>query len=462
MRHFAAPLTGVYIGKITHMNSFLLSAQTGHSQLQRLVALRVISVFAQCAMLILVRYSLEMTLSWLPMLICISTLATVNVFSWLRLRTDIPVSNMELFGQLCIDVLALSVLLYFAGGSTNPFVSLYLLPLVIAAATLPQRYTWAMAIFTTGCYTVLMKYYQPLPGIHAMNAESDMQGMSGMVNMPGMDMQHTMPQNDAFNMHVIGMWLGFVISAIVVAYFVVKMANAVRERDEKLAHVREETLRNERIVALGMQAASAAHEMGTPLATLSVVIGELQHETDSLPEWRESLILLDGQVRNCKRILDKLLANAQDAMPPASQALEQFIIDTLDEWQLLRPTVHHHYHASGTQPSPQLQIDPSLRAALLNLLNNAADVSPDEIEIRVHWDEKNFTLEIHDHGHGLTPEAAVRAGSAFFTTKEEGRGLGLFLANATIEQMGGKVRLFNRESGGATTEVTLPLIQAKV
>jgi two-component system sensor histidine kinase RegB len=104
-----------------------------------------------------------------------------------------------------------------------------------------------------------------------------------------------------------------------------------------------------------------------------------------------------------------------------------------------------------------LRIDPALRAALLNLLNNAADASPDEIDIETHWDADNFTLSIRDHGRGLTPEAAARAGSAFFTTKEEGRGLGLFLANATVERMSGKVRLFNREGGGATTEITLPL-----
>jgi two-component system sensor histidine kinase RegB len=441
------------------MNASLLATQTGHAQLQRLVVLRAIAIVAQFTMLALVRYFLEISLSWLPMLTCITLLAVFNLLSWLRLRTEYLVTNMEIFAQLCVDVFALSLLLYYAGGSTNPFVSLYLLPLVIAAATLPQRYTWAMAIFTTACYTFLMKYYLPLPGSHSMGEGGDMP--AGMAGHDHMLMQHAMPQDDAFDMHVIGMWLGFVVSAVVVAYFVVKMASAVRERDEKLARAREETLRNERIVALGMQAASAAHEMGTPLSTLSIVIGELRHETDALPEWRESLTLLDGQVRNCKRILDKLLANAQDATPEISQSLEQFIIDTLDEWQLLRPTVHHRYHSSGIDPAPQMRIDPSLRAALLNLLNNAADVSPDEIDIHVRWNEEYFNLEIHDHGHGLTPEAAAKAGSAFFTTKKEGRGLGLFLANATIEQMGGKVSLFNRESGGATTEVILPLGEMK-
>jgi two-component system sensor histidine kinase RegB len=263
--------------------------------------------------------------------------------------------------------------------------------------------------------------------------------------------------SEAFNTHIIGMWLGFVISVLVVAYFVVEMARAVRERDAQLNRVREDTLRNERIVALGMQAAGAAHELGTPLSTLAVVIGELQHETDALPEWRSSLTLLDGQVRVCRNILDKLLSNAQDNANAPALALDQFLKDTLNEWQLLRPAAQYSYRITATQAAPLLQIDPALRAALMNLLNNAADASPQGIEIHAQWDSTRFTLEILDHGPGISAAAAANIGTAFFTTKENGRGLGFFLANATLEKMGGTVRLFNREGGGATTEVTLPL-----
>ena len=290
-----------------------------------------------------------------------------------------------------------------------------------------------------------------MSGMNHSNMDHTGHDMSAMSSMNMSDL----PQDSIFNLHVFGMWLGFVISAVVVAYFVVKMAHAVRERDAALARAREETLRNERIVALGTQAAGAAHELGTPLSTLAVVIGELKHEPSMQPEWRDNLDILDGQVRACKRILDKLLAHAQDG--ETQQSLEQFLAGTLDEWQLLRPTVHYSYRAPEGQPAPQLRIDPALRAALLNLLNNAADASPDEIDIEMRWDADNFRLSIHDHGQGLTQDAVARAGSAFFTTKEEGRGLGLFLANATVERMGGKVRLFNREGGGATTEITLPL-----
>lgn len=432
------------------MNSSFALTQTGHAQLQRLITLRLIAIFVQCATLLLVHYFLALTLPWLQMMIAIALLATFNLFSWWRLHSTYPVSNGELFAQLCADVAALSALLYFSGGSTNPFISLYLLPLVIAAASLPPRFVWPMALLTTTCYTLLMQYYVPLPNAlsHANH------GMDEMMDHAAMAQE--MPATDAFNIHIFGMWLGFVISATVVAYFVVKMANAVRQRDETLARVREKTLRNEQIVALGLQAASAAHEMGTPLATLSVVIGELQHETDALPEWRDSLLLLDGQVRNCKRILDKLLAKAQDSARGAAQSWTQFMRDTLDEWQLLRPTAKYNFIHINQGVTPKLPQNTALRAALLNVLNNAADASPADINLYLDWDETQLIFKIEDAGTGLTAEVAANLGAAFFTTKQSGRGLGLFLANATIEQLGGNVRLYNRKGGGTTTEVLLP------
>ncbi len=420
------------------MNNTILSTLPGHSQLRRLVALRGMAVTAQLLTLAAVWKILELELSWQPMLLTIAVLAAINIYSWLRLRSGRPVPNTELFAQLCVDVLALSVLLYYSGGSTNPFVSLYLLPLVIAAATLPGRYTWSMAALTAACYSVLMLYYIPLPHNHQHDSDS------------------------AFNAHVMGMWLGFVFSTVVVAYFVVQMAQAVRNRDEMLVRVREEILRNERIVALGTQAAGAAHELGTPLSTMAVVIGELQHEAGAQPDWHDALIILNEQVRGCKRILDKILANAQVSVAISMQPADRLMAEVLDEWQLLRPAAQYQYHSDGARPAPLINVDVTLRAALMNLLNNAADAAPRSIKIRTHWDSTRFTLEIHDYGKGLSEEAELKAGSAFFTTKAEGHGLGLFLANATLERMGGSVRLFNREQGGATTEIILPITKAPI
>ena len=388
------------------------------------------------------------------MLGAVGCLIVLNALTWWRLSLDLPAGNLELFLQLSADVLVLTVLLYYGGGSTNPFVSLYLLPLVIAATTLPRRYTWGMAALTLACYSLLMIWYVPLPGGHMQHdAMPPMDHSNHQTSATNVSEAFASPLQDAFSTHVFGMWLGFLISAVVVAYFVVEMARAVRVRDKQLTQIREETLRNERIVALGTQAAGAAHELGTPLSTISVVISEMRHDcADS--EQQENLVILDDQVKNCKRILNSLLSHAQET--DSELPFDEFINNVLNEWQLLRPTVHYDFVTSSPPPSPRLHIDSALRSALLNLLNNAADASPDGMDIQLHWDNNKATLEIHDHGPGLTPEAAARAGAAFFTTKQEGRGLGLFLANATVERMGGTVRLFNRAEGGATTEVTLP------
>ncbi len=431
MRQYVAPRAHSF-NYNRNMDNLIFSPRTGHSQLRRLVALRGVAVAAQLITLIAVFKILELNLNWQPMLQAITALALINLLTMLRLRSSKPVSNLELFTQLCVDVIVLSVLLYFGGGSTNPFVSLYLMPLVITATTLSRRYTWSMAALTISCYSLLMIYFVPLPHNHMLhNADN------------------------AFNTHVLGMWLGFIISACLIAYFVVQMAQAVRRRDELLARIREEILRNEHIVALGTQAASAAHEMGTPLATMAVVINELQHDMTDQAEQHASLSILNDQVGACKRILDKILADSGDSA--TVQNMNHFIADILDEWQLLRPTAQYHYHPSNNTPIPYIKSDITLRAALMNLLNNAADAATVPIEIHAAWDAEHYTLSIHDQGPGLNNEVARKAGAAFFTTKNEGRGLGLYLANATIERMGGAIRLFNRAQGGATTEIMLPI-----
>lgn len=460
------------------MSQSLLASQTGHSQLRRLFWLRNAAISAQAVTLWLVYRFLSTDFVWLPMVGAVVTLAALNSLTWLRLRHDIPVGQTELFLQLAADVMGLSVLLYFGGGSTNPFVSLYLLPLVIAAATLSRRLTWAMAALTLACYSLLMVWYMPLPDgtLHQHSTPTAVANPAGgdahqyhdhnamSQSPPTTDYCRTESEtgnspgktfSDAFNTHVLGMWLGFFISAMVVAYFVVEMARAVRLRDAELNRAREETLRNERIVALGTQAASAAHELGTPLSTLAVMIGEMRHDATNQPETLAELNILDEQVRNCKRILDGLLSHAQEM--PEEQTVDEFLRAVLNEWQLLRPTVHYRYHAPESGEAPRYAIHTSLRAALLNLLNNAADASPQQVDIYSQCENGQWHLKIHDYGAGLTAENAARAGSAFFTTKQEGRGIGLLLANATIERLGGSVRLSNREGGGATTEIVLSL-----
>jgi len=428
------------------------------ANLRRLFVLRNIEIAGQAVAVGVVSQTLAIPLPLPSLLAVIGFLALCNALTWWRLKRPWPVGDPELFGQLLLDVAALAGLLYFSGGSTNPFVSLFLLPLTIAAATLAPRYTWSMAALALGCYTLLMFNYVPLPSSVAVQASlPPMMGMEGSAS----DHMH-MERGDGFGLHVLGMWFNFLVSACLIAFFVVRMAATIRERDRLLARAREEALRHEQIIALGTLAAGAAHELGTPLSTMAVVIKELQREAAAQPEVSESLATLREQVDQCKQILSRLLASADHgrAEGGARRSVDAFLDELLDKWRLMRPGVRSTAHWEGAQPVPDILAEQTLFQALMSLLNNAADASPAEVEVEGHWSERELRLEIRDRGPGLAPDTMQRAGTPFFTTKAPGQGfgLGLFLANASIERAGGVVRLYNREGGGTRVEVTLPLL----
>jgi two-component system sensor histidine kinase RegB len=360
--------------------------------------------------------------------------AAVNVRTWMRLRKAAPVSEAELFLELLADVAALTALLYLSGGSTNPFVSLYLLPLTIAATAFSARYAWAMAGLTIACYSALMFFYVPLGHGHEMHSS-------------------------AFNLHVLGMWANFLVSAVLIASFVATMSASIRGRDRELAIARERALRDEQVVALGTFAAGAAHELGTPLSTIAVIARELERQYATDPGLREDLHLLRTQVDNCKRIITSMTtaAGLARAGQAKRQSVEEFLAGVTEKWALIRPHVRLDLRCGGTGAAPQIVGEETVRQTLINIFNNAADASPQAVEIEGTWNAAELTIEVRDRGPGITDDIAEKAGRAFFSTKAAGRGIGLFLANATIERLGGNVALFNRDVGGGCTRVTIPL-----
>lgn len=350
----------------------------------------------------------------------------------LRRRTR-PAGERELFLHLLIDTAVLTLLLYLSGGSTNPFVSLFLLPLTLAAAALPGIYTWIMAAVTVLCYSALMQWHVPLPH-----------------------------QNDQhFNMHIVGMWSGFVLSAILISYFAVKMSATLREREQALAQARENTLRDERVVALGTLAAGAAHELGTPLATIAVLAKDLQRECADSTTMSEPLRVLREQITRCKEILSKMALSAGQVRAEAGRghALDHYLAELVEQWHREHPRVGLSQEWQGPRPAPHIIVDVTLTHAIINILNNAADASEHDVEVRGRWSAQTLYLEICDRGEGVSEAAASHAGEPFFTTKAPGHGLGLglFLAQSTLRRLGGSVYLTNRAEGGACARIVLPL-----
>ena len=447
--------------------------------LARLVALRRVEVVTQAVVLILAVAWLKIPLDVVPMASIIALLAAINLATQWRLDNGGPVADSEVFIQLAVDVGMLGLLLYFAGGSANPFVSLFLIPPTIAAATLPARQAWAMAGLTLAAYTFLMFWNLPLPAPQGDLAQLD----ALLARATGTAPEHA-GHMSGFALHVLGMWLNFVISVSVVAFFLTRMAAALRSREHELAAAREAALRNAQILSLGTLAAGAAHKLGTPLGTMAVVIRELELSHGNNSELQSDLRLLREQVEHCKQTISQILASAGQARDESlrSMPLDAYLRQLLDEWQLIRPRSPLSITLDGPQPAVLIAADRRLEQALLNLLDNAADANSTSgasaaLQFSACWDNEICRIEILDHGPGLDAEAARRIGQPFFSTKNGGDdttgglGIGLFLSNASIEQFGGKVELFNREPiepkpdaehCGACTRVTLPLARLKV
>ena len=402
--------------------------------LRRLLLLRLLVVLGPGVMLLWLHFGLTPPQPLPPWSIALflGLIALAFLALSLRSRRSTPVAAWELFAYLQFDVLALTVLLYFGGGASNPFVSLLLLPLIIAAALLPAGQVWAMAGATVAVYTALMFHYLPLPGM-----------LSG--------------HGSGFHAHLWGMWLVFVISALLIAGFVARLAAALRQRDRQVARLREKALRDEQILALGMFAAGAAHELGTPLATIAVLAKELEREHGQDSPLGADLRTLRQQVEACKAILGDLLRSADlSADRDAAQTLDVVLERTRDRWQLLRPWVPLRVDCAGPSPPPAVTAPHTIGQTLISLLNNAADACPEGVDLAGRWDARRVVIEIRDRGPGLPPEMESHLGEAFCSTKDGGTGVGLLLANATLERLGGQVSLTRDPRGGTCTRIDLP------
>jgi two-component system sensor histidine kinase RegB len=372
----------------------------------------------------------------------IGVLAVFAALSWWRLHRGWPVSENEVVAHLAVDIGVLCYLLYLTGGATNPFVSLYIMPVVLAATALS---VWRMAtvmVLSGGAYALLMFEYRPLPFAHLHDAGS------------------------SFNLHVLGMGIEFATSASLLGFFTWRLALALRERERAMQRERERALRDESILAIATQAAGAAHELNTPLSTIRTLIAELRRMPRA-EEFSTDLDLLAAQTERCRDILREMVAAGTEplATEPRILSLEVFADDCRQRFELLRPEVQLDFAPDATCRELKARFAPSLQHALVALLNNAADASAALQQPVVHFgvrpDRDAVEFVVRDFGSGLTAPARDAAGRRFFSDKRDGLGLGLALATATAERLDGELRVESPAGGGTLMRLRLPLRAAE-
>ena len=403
--------------------------------LRRFMGLRYIVIAFELALIVVASRVLDMALPLRALLTLVGLQFLLNVYAAMQLRRSPGgISQPVFFSHVALDTLIFAGLMYLTGGSSNPLVSLFLLPLFTVAATLPQGYTWAMSGLTILSYTVLMYYFLPLPrGEHGHETD--------------------------FSFHVQGMWFGFMLSVALIMFFVVRMSNGLRERDERLSRAREQALRDQNLVAMGTLATGAAHELGTPLSTMAVIANEFIHEREDDPYIAEKAGLMRSQIERCKGILSEMTAGVHQGRLEGGRAVafDAYIDDLIQSFESSRPGTECRYERKGVGAPPRILADRTLSQALLNILDNAADASAERIDVCLSWSASDLQLVIQDRGPGMTREMLASVGTPFVTSKEEGQGLGLYLAFSVVERLGGHVRINNRDPKGLEVVLTIPV-----
>lgn len=418
--------------------------------LRTLVRLRWLAVVGQVAAVLVVQFPMGFKVPLSACLALIAVSAWLNVFLTVRWRGSQRLSITAAGVQLGYDVLQLAGLLYLTGGLQNPFSLLFLVPVTVSATSLPIRWTAALGALGLACATILAFKHQPLPW----------------------------SANDAFNLpsaYILGLWAAIVCATIFSAIYARRIAEEGRLMSTALRATELVLAREQRLSALDGLAAAAAHELGTPLATIALVAKELKRELPKEFEHAEDIDLLISQAARCREILTRLAVPEQLSDETYQHVgLEAMLEDMVSP---LRGTdVAITVDAGPTDEkrpvaAPVFRRNPAITYGLGNLLENAMDFATTKVDVKARWTTGQVSLTVVDDGPGFDQAIFDRLGDPFVTTRpgygdrdtgadgeHEGMGLGFFIAKTLLERTGAAVTLTNRKAPntGAMVQIVWP------
>ena len=409
----------------------------GLKNMLQLIQLRWIAVVGQIVTIEVVHYGLNIRLPLDLMLATLTVLVAFNLASQLSCRHQRSVSNGELFFALLVDVAILTAQLYFSGGASNPFVFLYLLQVTLGAVLLKSWATWTMLGVTALCFAGLALFARPL-----------------MALPPDHDRGLASP-------YIQGMLVCFALNAALLVIFISRIGHNLRERDARLAGLRQRAAEEEHIVRMGLLASGAAHELGTPLATLAVILGDWRRMAPftKSPELLQEVTEMQVQVQRCKVIVTGILMSAGEARSESSVATTvcTFFDALVTAWRRRRPDATLVYDNRFGDDLPMVA-DSAIRQMVFNVLDNALESSGGWLRLEATREGDDLVLICTDDGPGFLPAMLGQVGKPYQSSKgRPGGGLGLFLVVNVARTLGGAVAVANRPQGGAVVTMTLPL-----
>lgn len=417
---------------------------TNRKNLLLLITLRWMAVAGQAGAVVVVHFWLDIYLPIAPMSAVIAFLVVLNLATLYRYASNAVISNTELFIELALDVAALTVLLDLSGGATNPFVSLFLLHVILGAVLLQPWSTWAIVALASGCFIWLMVSYNEIG-----------------LTLPMMSPMLDYGQPKFFDLYIFGLFVSYVLVAVLLVVFLTRINRNLREQDARLAEWRQHSAEEGHIVRMGLLASGAAHELGTPLTTMSVIVNDWKKmpRIVSDPEMAMEIAEMQAQLARCKETVSRILRSSGEARGEGAERIGiiSFIDALIDEWDESRGPAKLDY-TNNLDTDWLVASDDLLKQIVFNVLDNAFEASPDWIGVDVSRERDAIVIAVRDTGPGFAEETLVDFGKPYQSTKgEPGRGLGLFLVVNVLRKLGGRALGANRPEGGAVVSLILPI-----
>ncbi len=396
--------------------------------LRRLVLIRWFAIAGQAVTLLVVHYAFDFRLPLLPAFAVVGCSVLLNLFITLYRRAATRLGEREAAFFLGYDILQLGLLLYLTGGLQNPFAILILAPVTVAATILSLRPVIALAAFAIAVITLLALWHIPLPWRSVALA---------------------FPPELA-----LGLWTALVLATAFIAGYTWSVAEEARRLRDAVAATQLALAREQRVSAVGALAAAAAHELGSPLATIAVVAKELVRELPADSPHSEDAQLLLSQSERCREILAQLARHPdEDGGSPYTRLPISALVEAAGALYH-DPRIRLIFATTGgpAESEPLVRRSPEIMHGLNNLIQNAVQFARSEVSVTIHWDKTIVAVEVADDGPGFPAHLLGRLGEPYLSTRAGAAnhmGLGIFIAQSLLERSGAELTFDNLVEGGA-------------
>jgi two-component system sensor histidine kinase RegB len=410
-----------------------------HIRLDTILRLRWLAVLGQLAAIFIVAQGLEFNVETIPCVSIIALSAALNLALQTAANPMQRLEPMQAAGLLALNIVELAALLFFTGGLQNPFSFLFLAPVLISATALPARSTFGLGLLAVACASILFFYHLPLPW------DSD----DPLVLPP---------------IYLVGVWLSIVLAIGVTSLYSFQVTEEARKLADALAATELVLTREQHLTQLDGLAAAAAHELGTPLATIFLIAREME-KTMKDPNFAADLKTLREQTQRCRDILSKITQLSATGAPfdhmKLSELIEEVVAPHRDFGVEIKIRI-----AVTAAAEPVGSRNPAILYGVGNIIENAVDFARNTVEVNAWWNKDTIELVISDDGPGIPPDILKRIGEPYLSRRRlddgsgerRGLGLGVFIARTLLERTGAKVSFTNRifPEHGAVVQITWP------